>query len=167
MRNNLLTLLALACWCIAWLCLAGAVLLVAFWALVAHGAPAPLPKVKAPPASSLTLHLLPRDFVGEWEHTWGSCSDWRVALSANGDYLAVSKGGETWTGRWQVDQAGRLHVAEALLDENGVRGGEAYWSVVWDREESGKFDLRRLHGNVVRPDGTVLVATIFVKKGKR
>src|SRR4051812_20954764 len=82
-------------------------------------APMPLPRPARPPAT--VSQLLPRDLAGDWLLAWGG-GEWRVSLSTYGDYVAVSKGGSTWTGAWFMDAAGSLYISEALLDENGMRG---------------------------------------------
>jgi len=123
----------------------------------------PLPRPAKAPVT--VAHLLPRDLTGDWVLTWGG-SEWRVSLSTYGDYIATSKGGSTWTGSWFMDGSGSLYISEALLDENGMRGGESRWSVIWERGKHGRFDTRSLSGAVVRPDGTVSV-TIALRRPPR
>ncbi len=128
-------------------------------------APAPLPLEKKKPVTLYVPRLTVAHLTGTYSMQW-SGGTWETTFSRDGSYLASSAGGSTWVGPWMLDADGVLHVNEAFLDDNGVRGLECHWCVTWKKNKDNLIDATTPTGDIVGEGGSEIGAFKLVRVKK-
>ncbi len=119
---------------------------------VVLGAPAPRPPEKKKPVILFVPRLTMAHLVGTHSMEWCG-GTWETSFGLDGAYSA-SSGDSLWTGFSMIDADGVLHVSEAITDENGVRGLECNWCVVWKKNERLLIDATTPLGALIGHGGS-------------